>query len=208
MRSRIRPRGGKNVEIERLLGRIESDAQPILTKLRERGTLDATERRNFSLFIAFLRTRVPEFHEFVEELYSKGTKSMLRLMATHEGAVEHMIANVLNSEGVSVEAMRDFIERGEYDLRISRQTSLISDRGDLRLPAGAAFPPSTLGGQRARRRRPRRRGFSLGVQCDLGDEWAEVGGECWEGLAVVFGDECLFRRSWQARVRRFPSRTR
>jgi hypothetical protein len=70
--------GQRNDAIERLLGAVESKALPLIRELREQRLLRPDERWHVALFLAYLKTRVPEFHAFVEDAHQKMARSTLK----------------------------------------------------------------------------------------------------------------------------------
>ncbi len=118
------PAGSRNTQIEALLSRVESDAKPCLEALRHGKALKKEERAKLAFFFALLRTRVPEFHGFVEEIHEKMMKSTLRMIGRREGALDRLMAQVPTKD-VSVEQLREFIERGEYRVKLGREASLV-----------------------------------------------------------------------------------
>src|SRR5713101_6495768 len=80
--------GVRQAVIEEMLSRVESDAKPCLEKLRAGHPLSLEERQKVALFVAFLRTRVPEFHELVQEMYGKFTSKRMQFRARTPGALE------------------------------------------------------------------------------------------------------------------------
>jgi hypothetical protein len=119
--------GARHTEIENFLSRVEGDAKHCIDRLRARHGLSSEERQKFALFLALMHTRVPEFHELIQEMNEKTTKGMMQRLARQPGALERLVARADDSGGdpsVTAEQMREFIERAEYRVRIDRASSL------------------------------------------------------------------------------------
>src|SRR5262249_25944822 len=99
-------------------------------KLSSGSPLDQLERQKVALFIALLRTRVPEFHELVQEFHGKMVRKRMELLAKRPGALESMVQQMAKEKAgideteVSAEQLGEFIERGEYKISVDRLASL------------------------------------------------------------------------------------
>lgn len=117
--------GTRTAEIEGMLAKVEGDASPCIEKLRQGEPLSELERAQLAFFMALLRTRVPEFHEFIRLIHETRWKAIMRVLASREGALEGLIEQIPAGE-VSAERLREFLRRGEYTVDISREGSLPS----------------------------------------------------------------------------------
>jgi hypothetical protein len=119
--------GTRHTEIEAFLSRVEGDAKSCIDRLRARHDLSPEERRKLSVFLALMHTRVPEFHELIQEMNEKTTKATMQLLARQPGALERLVAKADELGGnpsVTAEQMREFFERDEYRVWIDRAASL------------------------------------------------------------------------------------
>jgi Protein of unknown function (DUF4238) len=119
--------GTRHSEIETFLSRVEGDAKHCVDRLRAGHVLSQEERAKFAMFLALMHTRVPEFHEFVQEVNEKTTKATMRLLARQPGRLETLVqqANEMGGDpSVTADQMREFFERDEYRVRIDRSASL------------------------------------------------------------------------------------
>jgi hypothetical protein len=136
--------GARRTEIETFLSRVESDAKICIDRVRARDGLSSEMRQKLALFLALLHTRVPEFHELIQEMYEKMTKATLRLLLRQQGAMERLLTATRKGnepDVVTPEQMKEFIERDEYRVRLGREGSL---RPMLELSFGLANALSVM----------------------------------------------------------------
>lgn len=82
---------GKEKNLEDLFGRIESLAKPILDKLLNRIEITMQEKADFSMFLAVLRVRIPDFKKWTEESGEKMYKKFNKFTFSNRKHVEAMI---------------------------------------------------------------------------------------------------------------------
>jgi hypothetical protein len=100
--------GALNHDVERLLSRIESNAAPVLAKLR-RGDFALTEdeRAHLALFIGFFIIRVPSTRNFLEETMGKIGEVMMEVMARHPRGFERMVRQVPELRDITREEIEE-----------------------------------------------------------------------------------------------------
>jgi hypothetical protein len=129
------PDGTLDSGVETLLSDIESKALPSLQKLRKQSSLSLEERQYVALFLAFLRTRVPEFHKFIEEAHQKAARAALRIvegLRDKRGATDRSAPVYYemgeNSVAVPIEDLRKIAEK-PLPREASLQGMLMISRG-------------------------------------------------------------------------------
>ncbi len=128
--SRTLPNGGVDESAEQFLGLLESNAAPVLRKIRG-GHFALTDdaRHHLAVFVAFMMVRVPSFRNYLEEAVGKAAEALLRTAAQHPDYFEKQFlvdpkGDVRTPE--QVEALRqralnagtDIIVRGTRDLSL------------------------------------------------------------------------------------------
>ncbi len=91
--------GKKNGAIETYFSDIETYASNIIEKLLRLESLTKEEKGNFSSFIAFQRTRTPEYEKTLNEMTEKQTKAMLQIRYTNEEQVGELLKRYEKSTG-------------------------------------------------------------------------------------------------------------
>jgi len=112
----------KGIEIERVLQELENHTAPVLSRLRGGDfQLSQQQRSEFAGFIALMMTRVPFFHDTVDNLAAEMTLLTTRALSREPGALEVAIRQVEQETGQSLnrtpEQLREFIDRGEYTVQ-------------------------------------------------------------------------------------------
>lgn len=82
---------GKEENLENLFGKIEGLAKPILDKLLIKEEISMQEKADFSMFLAALRVRIPDFKKWTEESGEKMYKKFNKLTFSNREYVEKMI---------------------------------------------------------------------------------------------------------------------
>ncbi len=125
----ITPEGNKDSEtFENGLAKIECGVAPIFRKIRIQNKLDDQERMLFSLFLALIMARVPNFRNNIEQALGETAKRMNMILATDSGNFKAMIENLERDTGkktgMPVDEFRKFIAEGQYDIRATPQFAL------------------------------------------------------------------------------------
>jgi hypothetical protein len=82
---------GKEENLEDLFGMIEGMAKPILDKLLQKTNITMQEKADFSMFLAALRVRIPDFKKWSEEGGEKMYKKYNKIVFSNRKYVEEMI---------------------------------------------------------------------------------------------------------------------
>lgn len=116
--------GNKNLEVEALLSRLESDARIVLAKVDQRRTLDEEDRQHLALFVAFQASRVPDFEKTVNEMADHLIKHVGKMsFATPERAdalLDAFERDRPQAEPIDRERFREFILSNEYKIETHR----------------------------------------------------------------------------------------
>ena len=125
------PRGeeGRDSETyENFLADVELRAAPVFNKIEARQLLTDEERGWFSLFVAFMITRVPHFRRNVEQVASEIIKEASMIWASHEDAftatVQSFEQNTRRKLGVPTDELRKFVQNGRYQVKVLPHFSL------------------------------------------------------------------------------------
>ena len=123
--------GKREDVVEEALSQVEDKALPIIRALATGGNpadLTEQERAALALFVGFLETRVPKFREWVERNVSELMRKVSLMTAAHPAAFERTIREAARAKGkeppADIEAVRQFVLSGEYDLTVSPLMSL------------------------------------------------------------------------------------
>ena len=125
----ITPEGNKDSEtLENELARIECGVAPVFRKIRNQTELNDQEKKLFSLFIALLMVRIPNFRENIEEAVGEFMKRMNMILATDPRNFAAMIDKFERETGkkigMPVEELRKSMAEGQYDIRATPQFGL------------------------------------------------------------------------------------
>lgn len=82
---------GKEENLEDLFGMIESLAKPVLDKIIQKSEITMQEKADFSMFLAALRVRIPDFKKWSEEGGEKMYKKYNKITFSNREYVENMI---------------------------------------------------------------------------------------------------------------------
>lgn len=82
---------GKEENLESLFGMIEGLAKPILDKIIQKTEITMQEKADFSMFLAALRVRIPDFKKWTEEGGEKMYKKHNKIIFSNREYVENMI---------------------------------------------------------------------------------------------------------------------
>lgn len=82
---------GKEENLEDLFGMIESLAKPVLDKIIQKSKITMQEKADFSMFLAALRVRIPDFKKWTEEGGEKMYKKYNKITFSNRQYVENMI---------------------------------------------------------------------------------------------------------------------
>jgi len=123
------PEGERDSEtFEKILGKIEGKAAPVIKNIKERKALTNEQRVWFAFFLAFTMTRVPSFRENIERATGEIMKKANQIWASYPAGFESMIEKFEKDTGnkieMPVEELRKFVLEGQYDVKVDSQFSL------------------------------------------------------------------------------------
>ncbi|MCH8029436.1 MAG: DUF4238 domain-containing protein [Candidatus Dadabacteria bacterium] len=122
--------GEKNNEIEKILSNVESWAKPVIHKIEAREPLSQDDRDLLSLFISFIKHRVPDFENFVNEFYEKTIKRVCQIMYSSEDNTRQILSKFEEETGEKLDGdpqdFMEFVKRDNYTLKMNRQLTLAS----------------------------------------------------------------------------------
>ena len=116
--------GDKDHSVEKLLGKTETGAIPVLRLLaegRDPAELSREEREWVSVFLAFMSVRVPGFRKAVEASVAEVMRKVGIMAASRPEIFERSMRRALKVAGKEVtqdpEAVRQWVLRGEYEIK-------------------------------------------------------------------------------------------
>ena len=121
--------GELNHSVEEFLGKIESSAMPVLTRIAAEDFQPTWEERGWLAgFVAMQELRVPWAREGIDEMASQVIKHMTRFIVSTPGKVEQTLER-MKADGKKVgpnlaEEIREMVEKDQYDLDIDPRYSL------------------------------------------------------------------------------------
>ncbi len=117
--------GERSMMVEKFLGSIEGDVEPVIRKLERQERLTDDDREQLALFCALLYTRVPQFERSVQEVFNGGFQELARRMATSIDDVrrQHEAWEAQTGDVSEVTPEEDFelLRSGGYRLAQPRQ---------------------------------------------------------------------------------------
>jgi hypothetical protein len=121
--------GAKNTAVEELLSKIEGHAKLAISSIEEGHQLSTEQRKDLAMFLAFLRTRIPDFEEEVNDVFSVLVKKDARLrfgssQEDTQAVIERVEAWKGEKFNVSAKELLEFVERENYDVETNRNVSL------------------------------------------------------------------------------------
>jgi hypothetical protein len=120
--------GKRRNDIEEFFSLIESQTKPILDRISQGKVITDDEKQAFSIFIAFQKTRVPDFEKGMNEVGEKIFKRISELMFSSERGAAEMIKKVRIDAGKDLEInpreFADFVKRGDYTINFEREHSI------------------------------------------------------------------------------------
>jgi ATP-dependent exoDNAse (exonuclease V) alpha subunit len=114
------PQGEKNTEIEKYFSLLESKTKPILDKIDNDTVLVEEEKEILATFIAFLKTRVPDFEKTINEFTEKSADKINKLLFSSKASAAAFLKDYEEKTGeklnVSPDGLVEFVQSGEYSL--------------------------------------------------------------------------------------------
>lgn len=119
---------GKCIMILKNFLKNEAEAKKVIGKIQKSKKIDYQDKDALAVFIAFLKTRVPDFEKMTNEIADKGTKEINKRYCFSEEKAKEILndydKNRNNKEKISPESFFKFIQNEEYYLEMPREHSL------------------------------------------------------------------------------------
>lgn len=120
--------GNKRTGIESLLSQIEGRAKSIMGKLVAQDAISESDKAEFSVFVAFMMNRVPDFEKSVNAVESHMIKRASRLIFSDEKRVQAILDQMERETGkrpeISAKKLAEFHKSGLYTVEMHRNESL------------------------------------------------------------------------------------
>jgi len=120
--------GNKRTGIESLLSQLEGYAKPIMAKLLAQDAITESDKEEFSIFVAFMMNRVPDFEKSVNAFEAHLIKRTSNLIFSDEKRVQAIMDRMERETGkrpeISAKKLAEFHKRGEYTIEMHRNESL------------------------------------------------------------------------------------
>ena len=115
--------------VENILSLVESYSAPVIRKIKNKEELNNDDRENFSVFLGYMLTRVPQHRKMTEDLSAKAAKSLLMAQASHKEGFEVLLKQYEKDTGKKinypVEKLRRFLmDASKYDFKAHPNISL------------------------------------------------------------------------------------
>jgi hypothetical protein len=141
--SAVRDDGTKDDRAELLLGRVESDAAPVIRKVREgHFSLSEDDRVYLACFLSFLLVRIPAFRDRVHAPGERIATAMMRAHASHREYFEEHYIRKIRERGLEMtpEEAEEFRQAMmQATMRPSPEFSLSHALNAFRMPAFLMF---------------------------------------------------------------------
>lgn len=98
--------------VEEFFSNIESRTKPVFDKIKNQENLSAQDRYNLTLFISFLKTRVPATEKVVNEIGDKFAKKYLKLYFSSEDFTQKIIKDYERKTGnkINISELKEFLD--------------------------------------------------------------------------------------------------
>jgi len=120
--------GKKKADIEKFFSVIEGKASPVIQKVDARNNISTEERDILSIFMSFLKVRVPDFEKANDEYNEKIIKWMNKFMFCDEKHTKVMLDNYEKDTGEKLDIEPDelmrFIHEDEYRIKVNKNFTL------------------------------------------------------------------------------------
>jgi hypothetical protein len=122
--------GDKDHSVEKLLGRTEDRAIPLLRELskgRDPATLTPEDRAWIAAFLGYMSVRIPAFRKAVEGSVAEVMRLVGIMAASHPQSFDRQFREAMRKAGKEAsdpEAVRKFILSGEYEIKTNPVLSL------------------------------------------------------------------------------------
>ncbi|MBN1868446.1 DUF4238 domain-containing protein [Candidatus Sumerlaeota bacterium] len=121
--------GEKHPDVEiQLAKKVDGPAGRIIGKLERGESIDEAEKRALSLFVGYMKSRVPVFEQWHNDIVSADQKNLLRMAFADPAHARASLARLECFTGepacASPEEMVDFVARDEYSIDVPRNSSI------------------------------------------------------------------------------------
>jgi hypothetical protein len=121
-------KGEKKTDIEKFFSVIEGKASPVIQNVNARNYISTMERDILSIFVSFLKVRVPDFEKSNDEYNEKIIKWMNKFMFCDEYHTKVMLDNYERDTGEKLDIEPDelmrFIHEDEYRIKVNKNFTL------------------------------------------------------------------------------------
>lgn len=120
--------GSKNKEIEDFFNMFETRAKYVIEKIEKQERINEEDKVYLSLFVSYLRVRVPEFEKFFNESGKKILGKHIDEIMINPELMRHIIKNYENDTGKKIEySAEELINSvGSYEIKIPKEYRLQS----------------------------------------------------------------------------------
>ena len=113
----IDEKGERSTEGESLLSEIEGIAVKSISSLDKGEDITFSEKQSLSLFLAFFRTRVPQFERIFAEIFDSQAKSILQVASATEERVNKLVKDCkLEFEGFNAKDFTEYVNSDKYEV--------------------------------------------------------------------------------------------
>ncbi len=123
-------KGAQYRDIEKYFAELEGRTKPIISKIMQSETITSEDKETLSMFISFLRVRVPDFEKMVNEMSEKAIKWKNQFSCASTGQAEAMIREFERDTGkklnLAPQKLYEVIREGKYSLKFKREWSLLN----------------------------------------------------------------------------------
>jgi len=117
----------KDIETDLFQG-IENESKPVIDKINNQQLISCEEKNILATFIAFQKTRVPEFQKLTEEIFEVGYKTINQINFDSINKTKEILDDpelkIINEDRVSAEEMYNFVQKGGYGVHVPREYSI------------------------------------------------------------------------------------
>lgn len=120
--------GKKNIEIEKMLSKLEGDTKKVLNNVISKKLISNKDKMIMSLFIAFAWTRIPDFERIINESMKHEIKKLGDILHKDEERIkqttERYEKDTGEKIGIEPAKLKEFWDRGAFDIVMNRNASL------------------------------------------------------------------------------------
>ncbi len=121
-------RGYKQPHLETALSIVEGQAAGIIHRLLVKETISKSEKDTFSLFVALLMNRVPDFEKSYDDAMAKLMRRIMDMLLASEASAQSLLDRMRADTGrepdITGKELFEFNRDGEFDLSLNRNASL------------------------------------------------------------------------------------